>query len=157
MLKSGWSPARIAEWLEQNVPEEQQISEETIRDYVKTYLKADEILQPSYVEKKLKEINVSIDTLRELYNLIELQKQRLSLILRVEDDSNITLPDGHREVELLRDTILSAVELEMKLGIRKQAPIEVLSGAYTVPVLIEEILKRKKEGLDKDYAELTSP
>lgn len=149
MLLTGWSPAKVSVWLKQNRPDSY-ASADTIRAYRDNFIPKDRILPPSAYAQKIKEIDVMVDSLQELYNLVEVQKRRISLIIRTEDTSGITLPDARKEVELYRDLLVEICKLEMDLGVRRKIPIEIVEARFDLDKMLERFIQRRKK-----YAELT--
>ena len=148
MLLSGWSPRRVHEWLMDN--NKQVFSAQTIQNYRDNFLDIKMILPASTFEKKLKSLNVSVDALRDLYNLIELPKIRLAPLLESEEVYKKTHPDTHKELTLLRDTIVRTIQLEMELGIREKAAIEIHDKKFDMAdmlktFLMEKALREKEE------------
>lgn len=143
MLLSGWSPSRIHEWLVEKGKDT--VSAPTLSHYRDNFLDAKMILPPSTYEKKLKQLSIQIDLLRELYNLIEIQKRRLGYLLESEESYKRTHPDTRQELQLLRDTIVKAIDLEMDLGIRKKAAIEIHEKKFDMAELLKQFMLVKEE------------
>ena len=143
MIVTGWSPAKINEWLKRT--EKVPASANSIKNYRANYIKPRAILSPSIYALKLKQIDVYIDSLQELYNLIEIQKRRLGLALTEEHQSQVALPSTRKELELLKDTIVKTIELEMELGIKEKRPIEVIDKRIDVYDLVTQF-EMAKEG-----------
>lgn len=124
MILTGWAPLKIQNFLRHKYPEDESlwVSERTLYNYRTNFINLKMVLSPSEYATKIKELDVVIDTLQELYNNIEIQKRRVSLNLKIEDVNNVSLPDTRKEMELLHTMIANALQLEMKLGIRKAEP-----------------------------------
>jgi hypothetical protein len=125
MICSGWTTTQIHQWLLDN--EKELISEKVISDYRANYIKPKLILPASTYAKKLKQLDVKVNTLQELYNIIEIQKRRLGYYFDNETQYKSANPDTRKELEFLEKTIKDAIELEMDLGIRTKRPIEIIS------------------------------
>lgn len=148
MLKSGWPPSRVSEWL--GDMEKKPVSTQTLGHYRDNFLDVKLILPASVYEKKLKQLNVQIDTLRELYNLIELQKRRLKPMLEYEEARNTTHPDMRLELQLLRDTIIKSIELEMSLGVREKAAIKIEETKFDMAEMLKSfIAEREAKAMSK--------
>lgn len=143
MLLSGWIPLRVHEWLEMKGKDV--VSTTTLTHYRNNFLDAKMILPPSTYEKKIKQLDVQIDTLRELYNLIEIQKRRLGYLLESEESYKRNHPDTRQELQLLRDTIVKAIDLEMDLGIREKAAIEIHEKKFDMAELLRTVIKEREE------------
>jgi hypothetical protein len=141
MLKSGYSPSRVCDWLEDMGFKP--VSVQTIRAYRDNFLDAKLILPPSVYEKKIKQLDVHIDTLRELYNLIAIQKIRLAPLLETEDAHSRAHPDTRHELTLLRDTIVKAIALEMELGVREKASIKIETKEFDMAELLRMFLEHE--------------
>jgi hypothetical protein len=151
MLRSGWVPARVERWLRDKYPDQKelQICEKTLWSYRSNFIALNLILPSTEYEKKLKEFDIAIDTLDELYKAIAIQKQRVSYNLAIEDKSQVALPDTRKEMELLAALTAKALEFEMRLGIRKEVPaqLHVDQRILSVDVLLDKYLEaRKQEG-----------
>jgi len=142
MLQTGWSPQKVHDWLFSRKKE--LVTAQTIASYRKNHIDAKLILDPSIYALKLKQLDVQIDSLQELYNLIEVQKRRLGYLIKVEDQSEIALPDTRDEIKVLRDTIIKTVELEMQLGIRSKAAFEVIEKRIDITELLREFIAQKE-------------
>lgn len=142
MLLSGWPPRRVSEWLVDSG--KNPVSVQTLGYYRNNFLDAKQILPTSTYEKKLNQLDIQIDTLRELYNIIELQKRRLAPLLETEDAHNRAHPDTRHEVQLLRDTIIKAIALEMQLGIREKAAIEIHEKKFDMAEMLKEFIKQRE-------------
>lgn len=142
MFLTGWTASKIHNWLvsREKVP----VSVQTLAHFRDNHIDAKLILPPSVYEQKLKHLDVQIDALQELYNLVEIQKRRLSYILKVEDDSRITLPDARDEMRLLKDTIVKVIQLEMELGIRDKRPMEIIEKRIDITELLKEFIAQKE-------------
>lgn len=148
MLQSGWSPKKVEFWLKNKYPDdkEQWISERTLLSYRKNFEKLELIIPVSSYQKALKELDVCIDTLQELYGAIAIQKQRISFNLDVEILSKIALPDTRKEMELLAEMTVKALDIEMRLGIRKEVPaqLNVDARVLSLDVLVTKYLENRK-------------
>jgi len=152
MLQSGWSPKKIEQWLRNKYPEdrEQWISERTLYSYRQNFIKLEMLIPTPVFDKLLKEIDVCIDTLQELYKTIAIQKQRVSYNLKIEVDSKIALPDTRKEMELLAEMEVKALDIEMRLGIRKEVPsqLNVDARILSLDVLVTKYLDKRKEMIE---------
>ena len=142
MLLSGWKPSKICEWLSEH--KKPVILVKTLANYRNNYLDPKSILPISIYKKKLKEVDVIIDSLQELYNLTEIQKQRIGYLLNVEDQSKIALPDTRDELKMLRDLLIKTVQLEMELGIRDKQPIEIIEKKFDMAEMLREYLNAQQ-------------
>jgi hypothetical protein len=108
MLFSGWSPARVCNWLNKEHPElkDQNPSERTIRYYLDNHVEAKLVLPPSVYENSLKRLDISIDALQELYNLIEFQKRRMGYLIELEDTTKSCSPQTVHEKRLLKEMLV---------------------------------------------------
>lgn len=157
MIQSGWSPRKIETWLRNKYPDDKdlQVSERTLYSYRKNFEKLDLIIPVTVYEKAIKELDVCIDSLSELYKAIAIQKQRISHLLAVENTNKIALPDTRKEMELLTQMIVDSLDIEMRLGIRREVPSELNIEAriLSLDALVVKYLDRKKVGVS-DSVEL---
>lgn len=142
MLLSGWPTRRVSFWLVTNGMDP--VSPQTLGYYRTNFLPSEMVLPPSVYEKKINQLDVQIDTLQELYNIIEIQKRRLEPLLNTEDQYGNTHPDTRHELLLLRDTIVKAIGLEMELGIRKKAAIEIHEKKFDMNEMLKEFIKQRE-------------
>lgn len=145
MILSGWAPRKIEAWLKRKYPDDskKQISERTLLSFRKNFIALNKGLPASYYATKLKELDIVIDSLQELYNAIEMQKRRVALNLQIEDNSNVALPDTRKEMELLAGMLAKSIELEMKLGIRKEEPQRLEVKSMNLDMLVTKYLEEK--------------
>lgn len=136
MFLTGWKPSKIHEWLVSRG--KTVISVRALAYYRDNHIDVKQILPPSVYEKKLQELDVQIDALQELYNLVEVLKRRLGYLLNLEDEAKVALPDTRKELNLLKDTIVKTIELEMEIGIRSKRPIEIVETKIDLSQLVEE-------------------
>ncbi len=142
MLLSGWKPSKICEWLSKH--KKPIIAIKTLANYRNNYIDSKLILPISVYKTKLKEVDVVIDSLQELYDLVEIQKQRIGYLLDVEDQSKIALPDTREELKMLRDLLIKTVQLEMELGIRDKQPIEIIEKRVDITELLKDFMLQKQ-------------
>ena len=147
MLLSGWVPLKIESWLKERYPTDDSkwICERTLLDYRKNFLNLNEGLPVSVYENRLKQIDVAVDTLQELYSAIEQQKRRMGWNLAIEDKNKVSLPDTREEMDLLYRMITKAVELEMRLGIRKESPAQLEVKQFSLEVFLTKYRQERKE------------
>lgn len=152
MLQSGWSPKKIETWLRNKYPEDHDnwISERTLYSYRINFEKLELIIPANAYQTALKNLDVCIDTLQELYNSIAIQQQRISHNLSIEIASKIALPDTRKEMELLAEMLVKAIDLEMRLGIRKEMPsqLNVDARVLSLEVLVTKYIEGKKPVVD---------
>jgi len=146
MLLSGWRPPKIFDWLVKH--KKPTLSVKTLTNFRDNYLDVKQILPTSVYEEKLKEVDIFIDSLQELYNLIAMQKERIGYLLNIEDKSKIALPDTREELKILRDLLIKIVQLEMELGIRDKRPIEIIEKKFDMTEMLKEWLSIR-ETLEK--------
>ena len=144
MLRSSWSPERVALWLEQRHPDET-LSSDTIRSYRTNFLTPDEVLAPSGYEEALKRIDVKVDALQELYNAVEIQKRRMAYLLNLETQSSIALRDTRLEMEVLVKMLLAILDKEMDLGVRERRPEVFEQRVVDVEAYLSRVFKMREE------------
>ena len=138
LFYTGWSAQRISSWLK-NMDKEP-VSEITLRHYRNNFLDKKKILSQSAYEKYIKGINVQVDSLQELYNLIEIQKRRIGITLVEELKLKTTTPETREEMKILKDTLVQCIKLEMDLGVRDKRAIEIKETRLDITDLIKDFL-----------------
>lgn len=92
-LKAGWSLRQLCRYADKHFGEK--VSTDTFKR-LRQLIPANEILPATYQSKKLQDIDAKIDALQELQNVIEVQKQRVTMALDWEDkmrsNPNLMLP-----------------------------------------------------------------
>lgn len=142
MLQTGWSPAKVHNWLISR--QKEKVSEKTLLHYRNNYIDSKSILPASVYHTKIKQLDVQIDSLQELYNLIEIQKRRIGHLLITEEQDKTAYPETRKEIELLKDTIIKTVQLEMELGIRDKRPIELIEKRIDITELLKDFMIQKE-------------
>ncbi len=141
MLLSGWTISKVHEWLISH--QKKEVSEQTLLHYRDNYIDPKLVLPPSIYHKKIKQLDCQIDSLQELYNLMEIQKRRIGHLLEQEDIDRIANPDTRKELELLKDTIVKTIQLEMELGIRDKRAIEIIEKKFDMTEMLKEYLRMR--------------
>lgn len=142
MFLSGWSAEKIHHWLKSRNKVAPAI--DTLRAFRDKQISADKMLPPSVYALKLNQLDIQIDSLQELYNLLEIQKRRMGYLLDTEDKALITLPDTRKEMELLKNIIVDVIKLEMEMGIRERRPMELIEKKIDLNNMLQQFLLAKQ-------------
>ena len=142
MLLSGWTISKVHEWLINH--DKKEVSAQTLLQYRDNYIDPKLVLPPSIYHKRIKLLDCQVDALQELYNLMEIQKRRVGNFLEIEDIEQIANPDIRKELELLKDTIVKTIQLEMEMGIRDKRAIEIIEKKFDMVELLKEYLNMKQ-------------
>ncbi len=113
MMKNKWPLRRIRAWLLNNGED---ISIMALQRFRKRWIPTTEQLPVSYVNEKMKELDVRIHALNEHAKAIWVQKLRASKVFYKEDEIGFVLPQGRKEMALLNKMLVD--HHEMKEGIR---------------------------------------
>lgn len=143
MLLTGWSTTKVSDWLEYSG--KPMVSSLTLRNYRENYLEPKPILSESAYEKIIKRVDVHIDSLQELYNLIEILKRRLGPAIEEEMIHKTLTPEVREDLKLLKETLIKTLQLEMELCIRDRRPIEISETKLDITALLLEFASKEKE------------
>ena len=143
MLFTGWSTTKISDWLSYSGKFE--VTPLTLRHYRDNYLKPKLVLHPSAYDKIISRLDVHIDTLQELYNLIEILKRRLGPAIVEETKQKYLTPEVREDLKLLKETLIAVTKLEMDLGLKERRPIEITETSFNMTAFLLEFMTKEKD------------
>ena len=103
------------------------------------------VLHPSAYDKIISRLDVHIDTLQELYNLIEILKRRLGPAIVEETKQKYLTPEVREDLKLLKETLIAVTKLEMDLGLKERRPIEITETSFNMTAFLLEFMTKEKD------------
>jgi len=139
-IKSGWSPGRISQWLEEEHSE--LITDKAIRRYAQRYIPPDGIIPPSLIREKLKQVDVDLDVLNDLITTTKFMEQRLDTNLRLESELGVLLPETRKELKNYFDALVKLFDIMVRIGMIKTVPEKLdISGRLDLDAKIFQDIK----------------
>ena len=118
-LRCGESPCVVSKWL---ALQGLRVSERTLRSYRRKVL-APNVLTRSEYTYAHDYTNERVDALAELYSMIVVQQQRISVGLRNEEQKGALSSATSADMKTLLKLLKSVIRIEVDLGLRlRQAP-----------------------------------
>jgi hypothetical protein len=148
-VERGDSAAKIAGWL--NTEHNVSISAESVRRYMQRFITQHVDQGIQQYRNFLKGLPEKVDAAITLAETITIQKARIGQMLHREKEENKTFLATDKSIEVLRETSVSLIDVELRIGLRKGvAPGSGNLGSSDVDVvntikLAMEQLKKKKE------------
>lgn len=112
------SPKEVAEFLRQ---EGYPISERSLRNYRNLLFAPEALFRGGLFEQYNVVLGRKTDVLQELYNSIEILKERAAVSVGKEFREQITTSAGREDMRRLTNILLKTAQLEFELGIREKA------------------------------------
>lgn len=115
------TPREVADWLKGIG---QPISERSLRSYRRFVLGPREVLSRGSLYRRYSEaLDAEFDALKELYNLVAVQIKRVDFGLKLEQETGGLRGVVSQALQLLKDTLVSTIDIEISLGTRKKASV----------------------------------
>lgn len=115
-ILAGESLRSISRWLKDN---NEDIGEHALRGHAQQMAPIRSMINQSLYARFHLNLGERVDALKELYNLVVVQMRRLSTGLKQELDKKTLSGVVGKEVQSLRESLVSIIKLEMELGIRE--------------------------------------
>jgi hypothetical protein len=117
-LLRGDSPSSILTWLKTDYNED--IGVHALEDHRNKLRMAQGLVETSEYHKAHQNMLLKIDVLQEFYNFITVQMHRIGIGIVLENEKKMLSPATSRDMDLLRQALVDAANLEMELGVRKR-------------------------------------